>query len=339
MDHERLQFLFRRYLNGRCSAAEEAELLEYLTTNDNEDATRMLEGLWQHPGSRLSRRKSEEILNHILGKEKEVRLKTPGAQFSWRIAASIAITAAAGILFYQYASAPSQHVAEPIAASVNAHQFIKLPDGSTVLLNNGSKLDYPETFDGAAREVTLSGEAFFDIEHNADKPFVVRTGSLSTTVLGTTFNVRAYDGDDNITVTVKSGRVSVSDEKQVLGVIHRDQQISFSKVTQKAEHKEVKSEDVLAWAEKDIFFDDVTIGEAVLLLEDRFEVDITLEHPNINSCRFTATFMKGEDLFQILDVICEFNAVSYAEEASGEIRIIGTACAAEKTKMNLKPNL
>lgn len=326
MNNTRLTTLMMRYLHGRTSPAEEAELFEHIGKDDNEHVARVLEEVWNQPEHDLTPEKSQQILDRILSTETESPDAKP-AQTSWlRIAASIAAIATAGFIFYQYTAPKMPPVEKMLAEEVSARQFIKLPDGSTVLLNSGSTLDYPEIFDGPTREVTLSGEAYFDIRHHATRPFIVRTGSLRTTVLGTTFNVKAYAGDDNITVTVTSGRVKVSDEKKVLGIIDPNQQISFSKATQQSEQKEVKSEEVVAWAEKDIFFDDVTLSEAVMILEERFDVDIQLDKAEIGDCKFTATFVRGEDLYQILDVICAFNATTWTEVDTDTIRVKGTGC-------------
>src|SRR5688572_8298430 len=106
-------------------------------------------------------------------------------------------------------------------------QFLRLPDGSTVLLNEGSKLEYPITFSGDTREVFLQGEGYFDIQHNPSKPFVVKTANVTTTVLGTAFNVKAFPSEKHITVTVTRGKVKVSKDEKVLGVITHDQQITI----------------------------------------------------------------------------------------------------------------
>src|SRR5690606_2603405 len=73
-----------------------------------------------------------------------------------------------------------------------AHQLLLLPDGSTVLLNNNSSLDFPQQFTGDTREVILKGEAYFDIKPDASRPFIIHTGKVKTRVLGTAFNIRAY---------------------------------------------------------------------------------------------------------------------------------------------------
>jgi ferric-dicitrate binding protein FerR (iron transport regulator) len=81
-------------------------------------------------------------------------------------------------------------------------QLINLPDGSKVVLNANSKLEYPPGFSNNTREVYLDGEAYFDIAHDPGKPFIVHTGSISTRVLGTAFNINAYRSQQFVEVTV-----------------------------------------------------------------------------------------------------------------------------------------
>src|SRR5690606_2859673 len=92
----------------------------------------------------------------------------------------------------------------------NEHRLLHLPDGSTVIVGVGSKLNYPSSFDSLrTREVYLEGQAYFDIRHNPQKPFIIHTGKVATTVLGTSFNIKAWPEDQDITVTVTRGKVRV----------------------------------------------------------------------------------------------------------------------------------
>lgn len=325
MDHVRLASLFQRYIDGSCSRDEESELLSYISENDNEEVQSLLETLWNNPTRKLSQDQQQRILQQILLNENHATAS--GARgFGWiRIAASLALIGVIALGLYQFYSEQDQAVREIAVAKTN-HQFIKLSDGSTVILKEGSTLDYPDAFAGNSREVTLSGEAFFNISHDPERPFLVRTGQLTTTVLGTSFNVKAYNDQDDITVTVTRGKVSVSDEKNVLGIITPDQQITFHKKTRKARQDPVSATDVIAWAEMDLYFEDVSITDAIVRLEERFQVNIEFEEEKIRDCRFTATFVKGEDLNQIMDVICEFNNLEYSRTENGDIQVSGAGC-------------
>jgi ferric-dicitrate binding protein FerR (iron transport regulator) len=88
---------------------------------------------------------------------------------------------------------------------------ITLLDGSVVTLKDGSRLNLKNNFSGNTREITLEGEAFFEIAHNPKKPFIIHTGSVKTTVLGTSFSIKAIPGETSITVAVTEGKVKVED--------------------------------------------------------------------------------------------------------------------------------
>jgi ferric-dicitrate binding protein FerR (iron transport regulator) len=210
---------------------------------------------------------------------------------------------------------------------ITPYKTIVLPDGSTVVLNHSSELQYATTFDGlATREVYLKGEGFFDVKHDASKPFIVHTGALNTTVLGTAFNIKAYQGEKRITVTVTRGKVKVGDGDKTLGVITHDEQITFYPESNEAARKEVNASKVIAWQEGNIYFDDITIEAAVQQLEERFGVNIAWSTEKLKDCRFTASFIMGESLEEIIQVICEFNQSTYKKDADGNFTIEGEGC-------------
>jgi ferric-dicitrate binding protein FerR (iron transport regulator) len=192
------------------------------------------------------------------------------------------------------------------------NNFVQLPDGSTVILTAGSKIDYPDSFDNKKkREVYLSGEGYFDIQRNPAKPFIVHAGKLSTTVLGTAFNIKALPGDESITVTVTRGKVKVSDQNKTLGTLIPDQQITYSTVKQEAVQQKVNAEKTVEWKREDLLFDDVTISNASRLIEERFGVKILINGERLKTQRFTTTFGKDENLESVLKSITEFNDARY----------------------------
>lgn len=193
------------------------------------------------------------------------------------------------------------------------NRFLVLPDGSRVILSYGSKLSYASSFDSLARrEVYLTGEAFFDIRHNNSKPFVVHTGKIETTVLGTAFDVKALPGEKTISVTVTRGRVKVSDDDKVLGIIVPNQQITFDKQKSTSTQSNINAKNCTIWmGQDDLYFEDVTFGEATRILEDRFKVKILFTDQRIQSKHFTSSFSKSAGLDQALKSICEFNEAFY----------------------------
>jgi transmembrane sensor len=146
-----------------------------------------------------------------------------------------------------------------------------LPDGSIVKLNSGSTIYYPEFFDNK-REVTLEGEAFFEVERNPDLPFFVKTASIRTAVLGTSFNIKCYGDNTDIEVAVLSGRVSVhhiSVNNVILDSIVLDplQMATFKEANQKFIEKEFNYNQILGWKDNLICFSNSGIDEILTTLE------------------------------------------------------------------------
>jgi ferric-dicitrate binding protein FerR (iron transport regulator) len=229
-------------------------------------------------------------------------------------AAVIFIICIASLFFLFNTPSKKQTVENKNLAMLNPieNRVIFLPDGSTVILSPGSKLNYPSSFDGMQkREVFLDGQAFFDIKHNATRPFIVHTGKIETIVLGTAFNIKALPGEKEITVTVKRGKVKVIDENKELGIITPNQQITYNKEKVSSDIKVVDSDSYLNWKEQDLLFDNLTIAEAAKLLEEKYKVEIVISDSSISSQRFTATFTKNDTFEQALKSICVFNGVNY----------------------------
>ena len=138
--------------------------------------------------------------------------------YRWMVAAaSILVLVIAGALLYSgnktgkraipLSTAPV--VAKELVSKFGSRSFIELPDGSKLWLNAGSKVQYPSAFAEGKRELTLSGEAFFDIKHDPGHPFVIHTGKLDVRVLGTILNIKAYPGDSLTETTLIKGKVEV----------------------------------------------------------------------------------------------------------------------------------
>jgi ferric-dicitrate binding protein FerR (iron transport regulator) len=219
----------------------------------------------------------------------------------------------ANYAFQQSKDKSNDTVKAVISLHQNENRVIFLPDGSTVFLSPGSRLNYPSTFDGMKkREVYLQGQAFFDIKHNATKPFIVHTGQVATTVLGTAFNIKALPDEKFITVTVNRGRVSVSDLHKTLGIITPREQISYNTENQTSALTKVTNDSYLDWKNRDLFIDNLTLAEAAKLLEEQYKIKIIIKDSSIKEQRFTATFPKNETLEVAVKSISEFNGLSYS---------------------------
>jgi ferric-dicitrate binding protein FerR (iron transport regulator) len=198
-------------------------------------------------------------------------------------------------------------------------QLVILSDKSSVLLQKGSRLSYPKNFDSVSKRIVyLSGEAFFEVEKNPEKPFVVYANELVTKVLGTSFNVKAYSYDKNVIVTVKTGKVTVATNKDIQekeafssrnteGVILTpNQQIVFNRNDAQILKSLVQTpalQELPAIQKLSFEFDDTPVSKVFDLLEKAYSVDIVYDEDLLKSCKLTAK-MTDEHLFEKLKLIC-----------------------------------
>jgi hypothetical protein len=326
MDKHYFIKLLQKYHRGNGSTEERQFLENYYNLFQNEPDVM----------TRLSEEEKKEMKEHLtdgvwdyISKNEGGRTKIRGINTGFtHVAAAAIIIGILSSIFFVYNSSKKRHsdvaIQQPIGKTnvdVNAatallqkkNRVIFLPDGSTVFLSQGSRLNYPSSFDGKKkREVYLQGEGFFDIKHNATRPFVVHTGKVETTVLGTAFNIKAQPEEKDITVTVTRGKVRVSDPHKTLGIITPQQQIKYNTEKETATLSRVSTCSFLDWKNNDLFIDNLTLAEAAQLLQEQYKIKIIITDASIREQRFTATFPKNEKMEEAIKSISEFNGLSYS---------------------------
>ena len=326
MNRNIIEDLLDRYFKGETSQ-EENELVEnWLDKNGNSPSE------WQYFNQN---QKDEWLAGTYSDIQNSIRTNSPKVvtmserKFLWRRIAAAAVFIIAFALYLEWPVLQNRLFPVQLAVlnvPLNQKKQITLADGSRIWVNAGSELKYPKNFNRKTREVYLSGEAFFDIKHDVSKPFIVHTGELTTTVLGTAFNIKEDKSLNTIAVTVSRGKVSVSNGRKLLGFITPNQQISFNSLNNKSIQTEVNANQVIAWQEKELRFEDITFGEAALQLGQRFNVKISFANNKVKECKFTGTALICEKLEKVLKVICAFNNATYQIKPDGSIMIDGPGC-------------
>lgn len=177
-----------------------------------------------------------------------------------------------------------------------------LSDGTKVCLNSNSRLHYPAAFSDKQRHVELEGEAFFEVTHDEKCPFVVQVPDMTIKVLGTTFNVKAYQDEDTY-VTLKSGKVEVcTTDKQESVMLNPNDQASYSKLTGLKLHH-VNGEAFYIWKTGEIAYVDNYLSEIAKDLERRFNVHITIKGKELAEKKFSLRVEKNTTLSQILALL------------------------------------
>jgi len=183
-----------------------------------------------------------------------------------------------------------------------------LPDGSVVALNSNSKLVFPKHFKGDTREVTIYGEAFFDVKPNPEKPFIITAGNAQVKVVGTSFNVCAYPETETVEVVVQTGKVQVISKitETITGanevyLIPGEKGTLYNK-SSILEKSENSNPNYLAWKTRDFTFNEVPLDEVFHCLEKTYHVKIKVEEPELNDLILNAQFDKKSIDF-ILNVV------------------------------------
>lgn len=211
---------------------------------------------------------------------------------------------------------------------------ITLPDGSVVTLEKASRLSYARAFEGNQREVFLSGAAFFNVTKNPEKPFVVYANELVTKVLGTSFTINAFEENKQVTVAVRTGRVSVFKNKELtrLGTDNKgiilipNQQAAFTKADAMLVRSLVEKPQVVVSQQelRNLTFTNAPLSDIFEALEKAYGVEILFDKALLSNCRLT-TALGNETLFERLDIICEALEASY-KVVDAQIVIDGKKC-------------
>ena len=213
-----------------------------------------------------------------------------------RIAAALLVAALLSIAGYDMVShwSASRQMIE-LSAFNQAVKTVTLPDGTLVSLNSNTKLEYPKRFANNTREVTLEGEAFFEVTPNKEKPFIIHAGNAQIKVLGTSFNVNAYPSEKLLEVIVKTGKVKVINKaavarqsnEMILNPGDKGTLVYSSNALQKTTNE---NPNFLAWKTNDLVFKATSLGEVISDLEKVYKVNIRLDDPKLNVLLLTAHF-------------------------------------------------
>ena len=213
---------------------------------------------------------------------------------------------------------------------------VHLSDGSVVDMESNSKLRYKKDYSGdSTRHVYLLGEAFFDVAKNPYKPFFVHSSEIVTEVIGTSFRVQAREQDKNVTVSVKTGKVSVyslkkfassSDQEKSGVILLPNQQVMYRRQEQSFDKKLVEKPEILSALGKksDFVFDNTPVPQVFDVLQEAYGIEIIFNEEIMSNCFITAP-LGAEPLFEKLRIICQTIGASY-EIVDAKVIITSSGC-------------
>ncbi|HWV66117.1 FecR family protein [Chitinophaga sp.] len=294
MNNDRIWVLFGKQASGEISPKELLELESLLKEHPEEIASPgMVEAIWHTPLQETAA--SANSKTRIWDQVSPALTSAPHRSMIRRIAtvAAAATLLAAAWALWQFAR-PATPVLQQLSSAPGGKSKVILPDSSIVWLNHGTQLNYEKNnFGKHHREVTLTGEAFFDIAKNEALPFIIHAGKVNIRVLGTAFNVKAYTGDSTIATTLVCGKIAVSFREQTVVLQPKEELIipltGTTRVFQQ-QHLEKDSTGYLpgtSWLNNKLAFDNETFGELAVKMYNWYGVTFHFESPGLEQLRFS----------------------------------------------------
>lgn len=342
--------LFQKLVTGDLQDAEQLQLEQWRQqadlnnliyeeiVNDQNFCDLLQTGSWKD-----NSREWENILDRINPKVyKTVKLTPRNYWLSAAVAGLLLLMGLTGGLFFT-GKQPSgtENTFTHIYSPRGQRTQVTLPDKSRVWLNSETSMQYPSTFNGKIREVTIEGEAFFEVAKNPEKPFIVNTSELKVKVYGTSFNVKAYPDEKTIETTLIDGKLSIQPNSDVEGskelFLKPNEKVTYTKptgTTNMSQEKVVDKTEKVAtgsmkqikpviklisnvnvqpessWKSGKLYFNDETFGELAVKLERWFDVQIHFESEEVKNYRFTGVFDK-ETIGQAMEALRLSSQESY----------------------------
>ncbi len=357
MSQEKFWILLSKKLSGEAFVAELKDLENLILEHPEwQYAIQNLEDLWKHQPKKDNTQEEDAYMLH-LHRMTELDIpfengpvETPAISTRRRItrwywaAAAVVIMIVASVFAFKGNRSNEEETGlaarqeNEISTRPGSRSRIQLPDGTVVLLNSGSKLTYNKDFGKDVREVSLTGEGFFDVQKMKDKPFIIHTPSMNIKVLGTVFNVKAYPEDKRTETSLLRGSIEVTiknrpNDKIILSPSEKlvvENNVVIDKVIpskEAARTPEVAINTLMSvnklkygeadssvmetqWVDNKLVFRDESFDELALRMQRWYDVQIEISDPKLQQKRFSASF-KNETIEQALDALKESTPFRY----------------------------
>jgi ferric-dicitrate binding protein FerR (iron transport regulator) len=236
-----------------------------------------------------------------------------------QIAASVILVCTLGFAGLKFAGTRSEK------APVTELSTVKMPDGTVISLNAGSKITYQKGYGVSHRNVALKGEAFFEVAKNDHLPFIISAGEARIKVTGTKFNVRAYKGQSEVRVTVTEGTVRLYETGQSTkeAVLTAGETGTFNRSMRVVKKQPVLNMNDIAWKTRIMDFHNTTLSEVASVLENTYHRKVWVD-PSVRLCPLTVRF-ENQELTPVLNVLRSTLDLTITLEGN-EIMIKGDGC-------------
>ena len=311
---DRYSELFDRFFDGKATPEDEVALLHIINDGERGPFDEYCRGKWESSAGDISQQLRLRIKSQLL---KKIACRDCGAHMSWtpRLKRIVYTTAAAVMLLFalQMGWYIAQHRAIDVIETITEagqKSNIILPDGSRVWLNSASRVSYNSDFNVKNRNISLQGEAYFEVAEGHDHPFVVKAQDISVTAIGTKFNIRAYNEDNTVTTTLVEGKVMTEASSQTL-MLNPNQEAVYDKVSGIISKSDLKDDAyAVPWMQNSILFQDHSLEEIAAILERMYNVNIVFDDDTVRKYSFTG-LIRNNSLSNILELISGTSPVNY----------------------------
>ncbi len=307
--------LIVRHFNNECSPEEDVALLSWIdASNDHLETYLKMKQLWAL--RRVDYYASDTELRRALGKTNEkirrIEQRRRRATFV-RIGryAAVFVLLLGGFLIYRFGirqETPEKLITVAVADN-EAVRIVMLPDSSKVWLNENTSLSYPEAF--TQRSVSISGEAFFEVKHDSERPFTVDAGALHVRVLGTSFNIKARPAEGMIQTTLTAGKVALYDRDALLASLLPGQQAAFDCYNRHLDVRAVNIDLYTSWRTGLIMFDRAYLSDILKSMEEAYNVRIAYNSHQTVKNRYNFVFRKNQPIETVLEMLQFVAPISY----------------------------
>ncbi|OWW25478.1 hypothetical protein B4Q04_07620 [Zobellia sp. OII3] len=259
------------------------------------------------------------LYRRIEGEMKEVKHIGPSYRSFYSIGIAASILLVIGLfIFLGYGPEPTMRT---VQTRYGEKQEVLLPDGTFVMLNSGSSIQFPDQFQEGLREVVLEGEAFFRVHRDTSRPFRVKTQELTTEVLGTSFNINSFPEKDSITVSVATGKVMVKNSDGLKEILLPDHQLHYHKTTYAYRKSADESAIDAAWTSNTIYLNNIRLEEALYMLEKWFDVSIRLSDPSLADKKVIGKY-RNPNLRQTMESLSFLLGIEFKEKSPSTYTVI-----------------
>jgi transmembrane sensor len=231
--------------------------------------------------------------------------------------AAIVIVVFVSVLSFYYLKQPVKTTnsadIDIIIVKAGEMKTVELADGTRIWLNAATKFSHPKQFSSDKREVNLlEGEAFFEVKHDDKIPFIVHSKGINTQVLGTSFNISAYQYAKAVKVSVATGKVAVNAGKKLIDYLTPDQEINYLLLNGKHLKKAATSSFAMSWIKGEVILDQVDFESLKAIIYDNYKYTLTGNSEVLKKLRFSATLKRSDNIISVMELISSINHTKYS---------------------------